>query len=497
MDVFCDNLRKALLEPPAMPARSALALDPGHRAGIKIAILDANGQLVPNEKALTTVHFTESGEKARLELEELLKVTQEQQASDAGRVAVALGNGHGTQEARKLVLAASESSGIPIDVHLVNEAGASVWSVTEAASREFPNESPASIAAISIGRRYQNPLPELVKIPPRSLGLGMYQHDFPVKVLEEKLHVTSVDAVAEVGVDANACSVELLYKVPGITKVLADRIIKARPLRSRDDLRAVSGLGPKTFECCAGFIRVEGDEDLDRTLCHPESYELARFLLDKLSWNLNDASSVGSLPPNERRAEEWKDLIRAATTRFDVSEERVISVIEHLHVSITNPDPRLRNENVDHELTSDAAGNKAECSPLPPTLTAIEELRKACPVRKIRAHVRNVVDFGAFVDFGGENVALIHRTKLGTVSLNSLLVGQEIAIDILGVSEDKRRITASLSGLGLPAESSDSQTNKRGGSSQSHATSMKRQRIGASSNETGGSQKRNYSRSWK
>jgi uncharacterized protein len=146
-----------------------------------------------------------------------------------------------------LVQEASANSNIPIEIQLVNEAGASVWSVTEGAKKEFPNETPAAIGAISIGRRLQNPLHELVKVPPRSLGLGMYQHDLSEKELDEKLQLTSVDAVATVGVDANACSIEVLRKVPGLTK-LAEKVVKARPLKERRDLLKVSGLGPKTYD---------------------------------------------------------------------------------------------------------------------------------------------------------------------------------------------------------------------------------------------------------
>jgi uncharacterized protein len=289
---------------------------------------------------------------------------------------------------------------------------------------------------------------ELVKIPPRSLGLGMYQHDLTKKDLDEKLHITSVGAVAEVGVEANSCSAEILEKVPGLTKVLCGRILAARPLRKRHDLLDIAGLGPKTFENCAAFIRVDGKDELDATLVHPESYDLARWLLKKFKWDLKDPSSLVNLPARDDRSSEWKDVIQAAAKRFDFSEERVKTVIDHLINSITSPDPRLRDMK---EENINRGGSIADYSALPSKLSSQSELRKACPVRGIVATVRNVVDFGAFVDFGGENDGLLHRSKLGTIPLGSLMVGQEIGIDILGVSSGNK-VSVSVAGLSLPRD---------------------------------------------
>jgi protein Tex len=287
----------------------------------------------------------------------------------------------------------------------------------------------------------------------------MYQHDFSEKVLDSKLHITSVDAVTEVGVDANACSLEILEKVPGMTKTLAERIIQAWPLQSRCDLLKIAGLGPKTFENCAAFIRVHGAQDLDRTMCHPESYELAWYLLQKLKWDLDNPSSVRSLPAEMKRAVQWQKLVAKAASQYEVTEYRVLSVMDHLICSITNPDPRLRDDNGGGNPTALHSTNG--CTLLASHLMSLDELRKACPVRNILGHVRNIVDFGAFVDFGVESSdGLIHRSKLGTVPLDSLLVGQEIAIDILGVSSSNR-VSVSISGLGLPADSLDSHQSQR------------------------------------
>ena len=482
VQVFCDNLRRALLVPPPRPARYVIAVDPGFKAGIKVALLCPNGNLIEDEKSsLSTIQFIGNHrERARDDFIRLLRIVHEKQLkhmpeseSAVRKVTVALGNGHGTQEARQLLSEASKECAISVDIQSVSEAGASVWSVTEAAQKEFPSQHASSIAAVSIGRRYQNALPELVKIPPRSLGLGMYQHDFKPQLLERKLHLTSVDAVAEVGVEANSCSLEILSKVPGITQTLASRIIDTRPLRSRNELMALPGLGPKTYELCAAFIRVHGEEMLDRTLVHPESYRLARFLLKELDWNLNDPSSIdGSLPIRAReKVELWKDLLSDSASRFDAPEGRVLSVIEHLHASITNPDPRLKQNHSDSSTKEAAAGRTDSCSALPSNLLASSDGFKGAqfPIRNILARVRNVVDFGVFVDFGGENDALVHRSRLGrgntgavpAVPLESLLVGQEIGIDILGISSDGSRVSASLSGLMFPADSPDILPGKR------------------------------------
>ena len=481
IQVFCDNLQTALLEPPRpVPV---LALDPGYQAGIKCAMLNVQGQVVGNEQGLCTVTYLPDRARGVAQLQELLQTmhteTRKQQQSTKdkdSRITVALGNGHGTQEARKLVTEASQISDIPIYIELVNEAGASVWSVTESAKMEFPNHIPAAVAAVSIGRRFQNALAELVKVPPRSLGLGMYQHDVTEKRLDEKLHLTAVDAVAEVGVDVNACSLEVLEKVPALTTTLVKKVIQSRPVQSRKDLEKVSGLGPKTFENCAAFVRVHGGkEELDATLVHPESYDLARHLLKLLGWSLSDSTCVGDVPiSSDERRMKWKVQLEKAAASFDVTVDRALLVLDNLIFSITQPDPRMRGS--PSKQTESIYGHTKGCSALPSHLVELDALRKSCPIRSILGTVRNILDFGVFVDYGGESDALAHRSKLGNVSLDMYLVGQEIGIDILGVSKNGK-VSASLSGLDHPAESLDSlMTMKRPSSSKPTARPTKRQR---------------------
>jgi len=433
--VFAQNLHRALLAPPFTPPTHVLALDPGFQAGIKCVVLDADGKVIKLE---TIQHLGNHRERGVQLLSELLTFVQ---GLGTEKVVVALGNGHGSQEARALIEQASKTSQIPIDIQLVSEAGASVWSVTEAAKMEFPDEPPAAIASISIGRRLQNPLHELVKVPPRSLGLGMYQHDLSEKELDEKLHLTSVDAVATVGVDANSCSLEILQKVPGLTK-LAAKIVKARPLRERKDLLSVSGLGPKTFENCAAFCRVKGTEPLDETLVHPESYDLARWLLKKMSWKLSETPR--DIPPKRAWTAKWDAVIKKASEEFGLNSARVLAILENLIDSMMNVDPRLKEE---EEKNGSNAGSIKECVLLSPELTDMAALQAACPLRGIVGTIRNIADFGAFIDFGGHNDGLLHTSKLGPVQLHSLLIGQQVGVDIL--SADKGRVSLGLAGLGL------------------------------------------------
>jgi uncharacterized protein len=269
----------------------------------------------------------------------------------------------------------------------------------------------------------------------------MYQKDLPEKEMDEKLHFVSVDAVATVGVDANSCSVEILQKVPGLTK-LAAKIVKARPLKQRNDLLKVAGLGPKTFENCAAFCRVVGPEPLDATLVHPESYDLARWLLKELSWKLSQTPK--NLPSRSQWKSHWASEIKKGTEKFQVSSERVLAVIDNLVDSMTNVDPRLKETTA--KIVSNA-GSTAGCVLLSPELADAEQLKAASPLRGIVGTVRNIADFGCFVDFGAHNDGLLHTSKLGPLRLQNLLIGQQIGVDILSVNGNQ--VSLGLAGLGL------------------------------------------------
>jgi len=475
--VFEDNLHRALLAPPYHnPSRPLLAMDPGFAAGIKCALLDSEGSVL----RLDTIRFLGSDKtktSAIAKLEEILQELQslmETSDKSAPEVTIALGNGHGSGDSRQLIQEASANCGIPIDIQLVSEAGASVWSVTQNAKAEFPNQPPAAVAAISIGRRLQNPLFELVKVPPKSLGLGMYQHDLSEKELDEKLHLTSVDAVAVVGVDVNSGSLEILQKVPGLTASLSEKIIKARPLKQRDELLKISGLGPKSYENCAGFVRIaNGPEPLDNTLVHPESYALAQWLLKKFSWELCNAGNGTTIQQNrdEWRAD-WEDLVARAARKHSITHDRVLAVLQNLVDSASNEDPRLKLLQSDHNIllgsSSSSPGMVESCKPLAPEMSEISRLSEVIaehdgPIRGIVGAILNVADFGAFVDIGNENNGLLHVSKLGpNLQLQSLLIGQQIGVDILSVSPANKRISLGLHGCNLQAtvpRSGDPRTN--------------------------------------
>jgi uncharacterized protein len=480
--VFEDNLQRALLAPPyGIPVpRPVLALDPGFAAGIKCALLDSEGSVLK----LDTVKFLGSEKTKKAAVAKLERMLHEMQSklppsSSLGKesggkggtkeeVTIALGNGHGSADSRELILAASTNCGIPLDIQLVSEAGASVWSVTKNAYAEFPDQPPAAVAAISIGRRLQNPLFELVKVPPKSLGLGMYQHDLSEKELDEKLHLKSVDAVAVVGVDVNSGSLEILEKVPGLSASLSRKIIGARPLKKRSDLLKISGLGPKAYENCAGFVRVsKGPEPLDDTLVHPESYDLARWLLKEFSWELNNSSNHDDTTIQHMRDEGntyGKDSVAKAATKHNVSQERVLAVLDNLVDSMSNEDPRLKLLQNDSSYassesttSSSSTGLVASCKPLPAELSDMKRLsdlisEQGGPIRGIVGTIRNVADFGAFVDIGNENNGLLHVSKLGpNLQLQSLLIGQQIGVDILSVSPASARISVGLHGCNLQA----------------------------------------------
>ena len=462
--VFEDNLQRALLVPPyRIPARPLLAMDPGFRAGIKCALLDSEGSVI----RLSNVRFLGS-EKTKMsavtELEGMLRELHSLVTS-LEKVTIALGNGRGSGESRELIQTASTNCDIPIDIQIVSEAGASVWSVTENAKAEFPYQPPAAVAAISIGRRLQNPLFELVKVPPKSLGLGMYQHDLSEKELDEKLHLTSVDAVAVVGVDVNSCSLEILQKVPGLSSSLSRKIINARPLEQRKDMLKVSGLGPKSYENCAGFVRVaNGPEPLDNTLVHPESYDLARWLLKEFSWKLDHSGKASTIQHNrDEWRTDWEDSVAKAAKKHNVNCDRVLAVLENLVDSASNEDPRLKllqsdTTNPSSKSASSSLGIMvASCKALPDELSDTTRMWKCIaeqdgPIRGIVGTILNVADFGAFVDIGNENIGLLHISKLGpSQKLQNLLIGQDVGVDILSVTPENDRISLGLHGYNLQA----------------------------------------------
>ena len=440
IQVFAENVKDALLVPPILNPCVVLAVDPGHSAGMKIAMLNQNGDLLHTEKSLSTLRYLQDRKYAAQELTGILKEMwkcQQLISNKRDPIRIALGNGHGSEDCRKYVEDVASRAGIAITITLVNEAGASVWSVTKSAMEEFPTVKPSEIASVSIGRRLINPMNEIVKIPPKSLGLGMYQHDLNEKKLEEKLHLATIDAVAFVGADVNTCSLAILENIPGINGRIAGEIILCRPFKSRSDLLKVKGLGPKAFENCAGFVRIHNaDNILDEARIHPESYELSSWLMGQCRSNSfgEFANTLSSFDEKERTK-----LISKAAEMYSLSTVRVEAVISLLIETANGKDPRIVL--ADSKLCK--SSNVTRCTPLPRHLVSnLRGLDEECPIRNILGIVRSVTDFGAFIDFGGGNDGLLHVSKFGKVyERDSLYVGKEIGVDIVHVEVRNKRIS--------------------------------------------------------
>jgi len=450
IDVFAQNVKESLLVPPQSETTFVFAMDPGHKAGCKIALLDSNGCLLQKKRALHTVRYMENRDVAIRELGELIQIIRDaaKSTSKSGSFVVALGNGHGSDDCQALIEEVSRKYNVPLDISLVDEAGASVWSVSKGAAQEFPNEAPSSIGAVSIGRRIQDPMNELVKIPPRSLGVGMYQHDLSEKVLEEKLKDAVIDAVAFVGVDVNTAPLEILRNVPGLKGKLPDAIIASRPFYSRECLKKVKGLGPKTFENCAGFIHIgnKPEEELDSTRVHPESYILARWLLGELKCNSISTLKHAMIP--EKGSKNRMKLVDKAARLHNVSRERIENTIDLITESASGKDPRVVF--CESKLGVIKRDGSFECNTFPRNLVSdLNAFEKACPLRNIKGTIRNITDFGVFIDFGGGRDGLLHKKNMGSMGIENTFIGNHISIDILHVCVETKRISLAMSGLGI------------------------------------------------
>jgi len=411
IDVFAINLRNLLLQPP-LPGRVVLGLDPGYRTGCKAAVVDRSGQLLGT--GIVHVHDGRA-KRAPATLRALIEAH--------GVEVVAVGNGTGSSESQVAVAEAIEGTDVAYAV--VDEAGASVYSASELGSEELPDLDVSYRGAVSIARRLQDPLAELVKIDPRSIGVGLYQHDVHQGRLGRALEAVVEDVVNGVGVDLQTASPRLLTFVAGIGPTLASRIVAHRSdrgLRRRRDLTAVKGLGAKTFEQCAGFLRLDGPEPLDATPIHPESYPVARAILESAGVGLGDAGLDDALQRLRRDGE----LARLAE-RFGVGEYTLDDVCE----ALVRPgrDPR------------DAVA--------PPRLRA-EPLTLADLVvgQRYPGTVRNVVDFGAFVDIGAKEDGLVHVSKMADRFVRNphevVAVGDRVEVTVVKVDVDRKRIGLSM-----------------------------------------------------
>lgn len=419
IEVFADNLSKLLLQPP-LKGKVILGIDPAFRTGCKWTVVDQTGKVL--DKGVIYPHEMTQGGKpnpekvfeAKLQLKVLYKKYKFE--------LVAIGNGTASRETERFVVEVIKEQNMDAKYVIVNEAGASVYSASDVAREEFPDFSVEERSAASIARRLQDPLSELVKIDPKSIGVGQYQHDIAPKKLDDSLNFVVTQVVNQVGVNANTASKSLLTYVSGLSKNVAEKLVNYRNdiggFKSREDLLKVPSLGPKTYEQAVGFLRIpESNEVLDQTSIHPESYELAREVMKKLNISPDD---IGK--PSIRL---WTDNIdREQVARELHTDKYTLDLILDAFVAPMR-DPR--DDYAQPILKSD--------------VLSIEDLKVGM---ELEGTVRNVTDFGAFVDVGLKNDGLVHISKLSNKFVKHpkdiVSVGQIVTVWVLNIDRDKGQV---------------------------------------------------------
>ena len=417
LEVFNKNLYQLLMGAP-IKGHTVMGIDPAFRTGCKIAVIDATGKKLDN-----TVVYPTPPENKTDEAKKILKALIEKYDIDL----LSIGNGTASRETEKFV--ADMLKEIPKTIHyvIVNEAGASVYSASKLATEEFPKDDVGVRSAVSIARRLQDPLAELVKIDPKSIGVGQYQHDMNQKRLEESLGGVVEQAVNAVGVDINTASSSLLQYVAGIKKTVSNNIIAYREENgsfiSRAQIKKVKGLGPKVFEQCAGFLRItDGKNFLDGTAVHPESYDTALQLLEAVGYTKEDLKTQGSIHVKDK----VQDLEQLAE-KLGVG----VPTLEDIIKEIEKPGRDPREDMPKPILHSD--------------VLEIEDLKEGM---KLKGTVRNIVDFGAFVDIGVHQDGLVHLSKLCNRYIKHPLevvkVGDIVEVTVLGVNPQTKKISLSM-----------------------------------------------------
>lgn len=416
--VFSQNLKELLLQPP-VKGKVALGLDPGYRTGCKVAVVDATGRVLD-----TGVAYITHSERKQQEAKELIASF----IKKYGVEIIAIGNGTASKETEIFTASLLKEIGSSAGYMVVSEAGASVYSASKLAAEEFPQYDVSLRSAVSIARRLQDPLAELVKIDPKAIGVGQYQHDMPKKELENALDGVVEDAVNSVGVDLNTASPSLLSRVAGVNSTVAKNIVSYREengtFTSRTQLKKVNKLGEKAFQQCAGFLRVpESKNILDNTGVHPESYKAAKELLEMCGFK-----STGA----------FADLkeIKEKTDRLNKAE-----LSEKLGIGL----PTL--EDIIKELSRPGRDPRDELPP-PMLRSDVMDMSDLKPGMELKGTVRNVIDFGAFVDIGVHQDGLVHISQITNRFIKHpsevLKVGQVVTVWVLSVDEKKGRIALTM-----------------------------------------------------
>ena len=419
ISVFGKNIKSLLLQPP-IKNLSVMGFDPAFRTGCKIAVVDKNGKFLES----TTVYPTEpqnKTEQAKKELKELIKKHSVN--------IIAIGNGTASRESEKFVSEMLKEIEEDVQYIIVNEAGASVYSASELANEEHPDINVSIRGAISIARRLQDPLAELVKIDPKSIGVGQYQHDLNQKKLEGVLSGVVEDSVNSVGIDINTASYSLLEHVAGISKTIAKNIVIYREengdFTSRAQLKKVKRLGPQAFVQSAGFMRINNAKNpLDNTGVHPESYDICKTMLSELGYTLKDIENK-----NIQDIDKKVDTIglKELSLKLDVGEVTLKDILSE----IKKPGRDPREEGSKPILRTD--------------VLKIEDIKEGMI---LQGTIRNVVDFGAFIDIGIKNDGLVHKSQMskGFVKdpMQVVTVGDIVNVKVIGVDMNKQRVSLSM-----------------------------------------------------
>ena len=415
MTVFGKNLQQLLMQPP-IKGQTVLGWDPAFRTGCKLAVVDPTGKVLDT----VVIYPTEPQKKIDQAKEVLRKLVRKY-----GITLISLGNGTASRESEQVIVDFLKEIPEKVAYVIVSEAGASVYSASKLATEEFPNFDVGQRSAASIARRLQDPLAELVKIDPKAIGVGQYQHDMNQKKLSEVLSGTVEDCVNKVGVDLNTASASLLEYISGISKTVAKNIVAYREENGRFDNRKqllkVPKLGPKAYEQCAGFLRIsDGSQPLDNTGVHPESYEAVRKLLSELGVE-PDKLREGSLPI---RIEDYEKM----ATKLSIGEITLHDIVHELRRP--GRDPR-------------------EDMPKPVLRTDVLEMKDLKPGMILKGTVRNVIDFGVFVDIGVHQDGLVHISQLTNKKfvrhpMEMVSVGDVVEVKVMSVDLAKKRIQLTM-----------------------------------------------------
>ena len=417
--VFGQNLSQLLMQPP-IRGRVTLGVDPGFRTGCKLAVVDENGKVLETGVG----HFTIPGQtRGREEARRLILSMVKRH----GVTAIAIGNGTASRESEQFIASLLPEMPTGVQYTIVSEAGASVYSASKLAAKEFPDYDVSLRSAVSIARRMQDPLAELVKIDPKAIGVGQYQHDLKQAELESALSGVVESCVSSVGVDVETASPQLLEHVAGIGLALAQSIVDYREengIASRAQLKKVPKLGPKAFEQCAGFLRVHGKNPLDATAVHPESYPAAKALLEHLGYDAKALSRGGVAGIAQRVKDEGPAKLAA---ELGVGEMTLMDIAAELEKPGRDPRDEL---------------------PPPVLRTDVLDIADLRPGMELTGTVRNVIDFGAFVDIGVHQDGLVHISRMSEQFIKHpsevVSVGDVVRVWVVEVDEKKKRIALTM-----------------------------------------------------